>query len=717
MAFDSVEDDAPASVAELNAQIAEAEARLSALHRDREDLLARLQELRGMRAAANTEPEGVSLTGATVTKHSSTDEKLALFRRLFRGREDVYPRRWESLKSRRSGYQPACANEWVAGLCDKRKTRCAECPHRQFIPVTDDTIRHHLMGFDPSEPLVRGGPRDFTIGVYPLLPDESCWFLAADFDKATWDQDALAFVGTCRTEGVPAALERSRSGKGAHVWIFFAEPTAAALARRLGSLLLTRTMVRRPEIGLDSYDRLFPSQDTMPQGGFGNLIALPLQRKPRQHGNSLFVDESLTPYADQLAFLSSLRPMSLEVVTALVEQAQLRGEILSVRLPVTDDDRDEPWTAPPSRRKATPPLTGPFPERADVVLGSQVYVPRDALPPSLVNRLIRIAAFQNPEFYRAQAMRLPTFDKPRIISCAEDYPRHIALPRGCLDEALELLRSVGIGVDLSDERECALPVELQFQGDLRPDQEEAFGALLAHETGVLAAATAFGKTVVAARLIAERGVSTLVLVHRQQLLDQWVERLVQFLDIERSSIGQVGAGKRKPLGIIDVALLQSICRKGVVDDLVAQYGHVIFDECHHLPAVSFELVARACKARYITGLSATAVRRDGHHPIIFMQCGPIRYRVNARAQAAQRPFDHHVIVRETGFRWEDPEAVEAPPTIHQLYTALAGDDVRNGSSSATCSRPWQTGALPLSSRSAENTWKCWKRASVPSCAT
>ena len=657
--------------------ISEAEKQLSILDHERAALLTRLEDLRRRRATPAFPSDTGGCCGAVITKGSPAIEKLALFRRLFRGREDVYPRRWENLKTGRSGYQPACANEWAAGLCDKRSAKCSECAHRQFIPLTDDTIRHHLMGFDPSEPLVRKEPRDFTIGVYPLLPDERCWFLAADFDKATWERDAIALVETCRGHHVPAALERSRSGKGGHVWIFFAEAIPAVLARQLGSYLLTKTMERRPDIGLDSYDRLFPSQDTMPQGGFGNLIALPLQRKPRELGNSLFVDDDLTPYADQLAFLSSLRPMSLEGVAALVEQAQRAGQILGVRTVVTEGDDDEPWTTSPSRHQPDPPVVGPLPERVAVVLGNQVYVPKEALPPSLVNRLIRIAAFQNPEFYKAQAIRLSTFGKPRIISCAEDYPRHIALPRGCADETVGLLQSLHVGVDVVDEREPGVALDVQFHGVLRPDQQEAFGALIAYDTGVLAATTAFGKTVIAARLIAARGVNTLVLVHRQQLLDQWGERLAQFLGLERTAIGQIGAGKRKPLGCVDVALLQSLCRKGIVDDVVAQYGHLMFDECHHLPAISFELVARACKARYVTGLSATAIRKDGHHPIIFMQCGPIRHRVDARAQAELRPFDHRVIVRPTDLFWEQPEAAATPPTIHELYALLASDEARN----------------------------------------
>jgi len=659
--------------------IAELERRLSALDQERTALVARLESLRRTSAEAATPPQtAVFLAPGPVTKDSPISEKLSLFRRLFHGRDDIYPRRWESGRTGRSGYQPACKSEWISGLCGKPKTKCADCAQREFLPVTDDVIRHHLMGCDPSEPSSRGVPRDFTVGVYPLLTDETCWFLAADFDKTTWEMDAVAFVQTCRAHNVPAGLERSRSGRGGHVWIFFAEPVSASLARKLGSFLLTKTMEHRPEIGLDSYDRFFPNQDTMPQGGFGNLIALPLQRKPREQGNSLFVDDGLVPYEDQLGFLSSLGPMPLQAVAALVEEAQRAGQVLGVRMAVTQGDEDEPWTAPPSRRGPDLALIGPFPEAISIVLGNQVYVPKAALPPSLVNRLIRLAAFQNPEFYKAQAMRLSTFGKPRIISCAEDYPHHIALPRGCLQEVVDLLRSVGVEVDVRDEREGGQVLYLSFEGTLRPDQEEAFRHLAAHDFGVLAATTAFGKTVVAARLIAQRGVNTLILVHRQQLLDQWVERLAQFLGLERSAIGTIGAGKRRPSGQIDVALMQSLCRKGVVDDVVGQYGHLVFDECHHLPAVSFELVARASKARYITGLSATAVRKDGHHPILFMQCGPIRHSVGARAQAELRPFDHRVIVRETDLRVDGAEdEADAALTIHELYALLLRDEARN----------------------------------------
>ncbi|MFH1118068.1 MAG: DEAD/DEAH box helicase family protein, partial [Pseudomonadota bacterium] len=610
---------------------------------------------------------------ARVTNQSPSADKIALFMSLFKGRDDVYPRRFESKRTGRSGYQPACRNEWIRGLCGKPKVKCSTCNHREFLPVTEEVIRNHLMGCDPKE----RSERDFTIGVYPLLPDETCRFLAADFDKAQWMADASAFLLTCDSYNVPAVLERSRSGNGGHVWVFFSEKIPAALARQLGSFMLTETMERRPEIGLDSYDRFFPSQDTIPAGGFGNLIALPLQKKPRDSGNSLFLDAHLSPYADQWAFLSTIRRMRREEVETIVDEAHRCGRVIGVRMVVTEEDEDEPWMAPPSRRPQERPLPGPLPDRLELVLGNQIYVPKESLPPALRNRLIRLAAFQNPEFYKAQAMRFPTFDKPRIISCCEDFPKHLGLPMGCLDELVALLRSLNIEPAITDERCVGIPIQASFKGTLLPEQQKAAENMLAHETGILAATTAFGKTVAACYMIARRGVNTLVLVHRRQLLDQWVARLHEFLGLAANEIGHIGGGKRNPSLKIDVAIIQSLSRRGVVDDIVGKYGHLIVDECHHISARSFEIVARQCKARYVTGLSATVIRKDGHHPIIFMNCGPIRFRVDHRKQAAARPFTHRVITRTTGFKLAASFETNKDLSIQEVCSALVADHARN----------------------------------------
>jgi superfamily II DNA or RNA helicase len=663
------------SAEEIDRLLAEAKEELAQLDSRRTTVLGQIEDFSRQRELILSrcgQPNTDSLV-EPVTNQSPAEDKVALFMSLFRGRQDVYPRRFESKRTGKSGYQPVCRNEWIRGRCGKPKVKCGACNHREFLPVTEEVIRNHLMGCDPRD----RSQRDFTIGVYPLLPDETCWFIAADFDKATWMADAAAFLETCESYKIPAVLERSRSGNGGHVWIFFSEPIPAVLARQLGAFMLTETMERRPEIGLDSYDRFFPSQDTMPVGGFGNLIALPMQKRPRESGNSLFLNEQHNPYPDQWAFLSTVRRMIPQEVEMLANEAIRRGRVVGVRMVVTDGDEDEPWTAPPSRRPKEPPILGPLPERLDLVLGNQIYVARDDLPPALRNRLIRLAAFQNPEFYRAQAMRFPTFDKPRVISCCEDFPKHIGLPRGCLDDLLALSQSLNIETKITDERFAGTRIDVRFNGCLTPDQRASSESMLAHHTGILAATTAFGKTVVACFMIAERAVNTLVLVHRRQLLDQWITRIQEFLGLHAKEIGQIGGGRRKPGGKIDVAIIQSLSKTGVVDDIVGEYGHLVVDECHHISARSFEIVARQSKAKYVTGLSATVSRKDGHHPIIFMNCGPIRYRVDHREQAASRPFNHKVITRTTEFKLTRSfEANEGLP-IQEIYSALVCDQARN----------------------------------------
>ena len=537
----------------------------------------------------------------------STEEKVALFRRLFRGRADVYPVRWES-KAGKSGYTPACANEWRAGVCEKPRIKCGDCSQRLLIPVTDQILYDHLTG-------------SRTIGVYPLLADDTCHFLAADFDDADWREDARAFVQSCRELDVPAALEISRSGNGAHVWIFFTSAVPARAARQLGSAIISHTCARTRQLKLTSYDRLFPNQDTMPKGGFGNLIALPLQKQPREQGRSVFVDEQFRVYPDQWGYLATRLSIGIEAIESAILRATGGAHPLDVTF-IADEDQQEPWKRPVAARTI---LAEPMPKSLTVLLANFIYFQKDQLPQSLANRLIRLAAFQNPEFYRAQAMRFAVWDKPRIIGCAENYPNHIALPRGCLDAAMDLLRDNGIQCELRDERLAGAPVSMTFAGTLRTDQAAAVTAMIRHDIGVLCAPTAFGKTVTAAAMIARRGVNTLVLVHRAELLRQWQQRLCVFLAVGNDIVGTIGGGKAKPTGTIDIAVMQSLSRQGEISERVEHYGHIIVDECHHLSAFSFEAILKRVKAKYVLGLTATPIRRDGQQPIIFMQCGPIRH--------------------------------------------------------------------------------------------
>ncbi len=582
-----------------------------------------------------------------------------LFRSFFRGREDVFAKRFENRKTGKSGYAPACVNEWVRGICEKPRVKCASCSNRAFTPVSNEVVRDHLAG-------------GHVMGIYPMLLDETCWFLAVDLDKAGWQEDARALMETCRRLEVPVLLERSRSGNGAHVWVFFRVPIQAVLARKLGTVLLTETMKERPDLGLDSYDRLFPNQDTLPRGGFGNLIALPLQKEAREKGHSVFLNDQLEMVQDPWAHLALAEKISIEEVKALVGQK----DVLGVRAVPDEAFCLEPWKAPPSRKVNPNIVEGSLQDVLKIVVADQIYLPRGELTPSLRNHLLRMAAFQNPEFYKAQAMRLPTYDKPRVIACAEEYEKYLALPRGCLDELIGHLRQLKIRYRRLDKRNKGEVVELKFQGVLREDQQKAVSDLIKHDTGVLAATTAFGKTVVAAWMIAQRGVNTLVLVHRQQLMEQWVERLNQFLDLDAKEIGRLGAGRRKLRGKLDIALLQSVVRKGVVDDRVADYGQVIVDECHHVSARNFELAVRRAKAKYVLGLSATITRKDGHHPIIFMQCGPVRHQVAAKGHEQTLAISKEVLVRPTRFLWQDGMDEEGFGFV-ELNELLIHDAVRN----------------------------------------
>ncbi|MEX1322569.1 MAG: DNA primase small subunit domain-containing protein, partial [Synechococcaceae cyanobacterium] len=419
---------------------------------------------------------------------------MALFRRLFRGRDDVYALSWQSTSSGRSGYAPACANEWRPGICEKPRISCRDCQQRELLPLTDAAIYRHLAG-------------DHTIGLYPLLRDDRCHLLAVDFDEQDWRDDAQAFLRSCRELAVPAALEISRSGEGAHAWIFFEEAVSAREARQLGAALISHTCSSTRQLELSSYDRLFPNQDTLPKGGFGNLIALPLQKKARQRGCSVFVDDDLEPYPDQWAYLATVQRYSVAELQAVIQSISGGGHPLDLSF-IDEEDLGTPWKQPPAPTK----LSGPSPSSLSLTLADRLYVERSGLPQPLVNRLIRLAAFANPAFYKAQAMRQSVWDKPRVIGCAENFPQHIALPRGCLEPVQTLLQEQGIGWELVDERQKGSPLELDFAGQLSVAQEAAVEGMLRHDIGVLQAPTAFGKTVVAAAILARRGVNTLVLV-------------------------------------------------------------------------------------------------------------------------------------------------------------------------------------------------------------
>lgn len=495
------------------------DSRLAKLEIEQGRLLQRKQELLKQKKFQNQIP------------HLDSEQKVSLFRNLFRGRTGIFATRWQNSKGR-SGYSVACHNEWIPEICNKPKVKCSECNNRQYKQFDEQVIYDHLAGKQ-------------VVGLYPLLGDNTCYLLAVDFDKTGWQDAVKAMAQICQQYVIPHAIEISRSGNGAHLWIFFSENVQAREARQLGFALLDKAMDIQPGLSFESYDRLLPNQDMMPEGGFGNLIALPLQHQARQHGNSQFVDGSLNPHPDQWEFLSQIKRLSAVDVRKFVEK-------LSPQLPEIIDERP-PWE---QGLKIEHSQIANCPDKITLILVNHMYVKFDELPAALATRLKRIASFSNPVFFRTQSLRFSTHGIPRFITCARIEQGYLSLPRGCFDEAVSLLEEQGINVDIDDKRNYGQPIKnLEFQGKLRRNQQKAITAITAHETGILHAPTAFGKTVTAIGIIAKRKVNTLILTHSRQLLDQWQERIGSF--ISGAEIGIYGGGKKKPTGQIDIATYQS----------------------------------------------------------------------------------------------------------------------------------------------------------------
>lgn len=593
-----------------------------------------------------------------VSSELTADAKIALFKSYFRGRNDVYARLWVNNSTGKRGYSPACKHEWRRELCKKPSVKCSECPHQAFLPVDETAIRQHLTG-------------EQVLGVYPLLKNEQCHFLAFDFDKECWLEDVHALKKTCDEMGVPAAVERSRSGKGGHVWVFFTEEIPAGLARRLGSYVITRTMAGRYQMDMKSYDRLFPNQDTMPKGGFGNLIALPFQKEAVRNGNSVFIDAAGIMYPDQWRYLASIRKMSYREVQQIVDEGTRTGRIIEARWSPVDEG-DAPWLRLPSGKRRFRTEISDLPGNLTAVLANRIYIKTDAAPSALLNQLKHLAAFQNPEFYKKQKMRFSTHATPRIICCAEIDKGYLSLPRGCLDDAQTLLDEYGVRLTLQDKRTAGKGIDYQFGGILNSEQQTALKNILSIDFGVLVAPPGAGKTVLAVAAIANRRTNVLILVHRKPLMEQWRLQLSVLLGIDKKDIGQIGAGKNKTTGVVDIAMVQSMDSEGGVDDRIADYGFVIVDECHHVSAFSFEKALTQARAKYVLGLTATPYRRDGHQPIIHMQCGPVCHQIK------QKDFSAHITssevrARMTGFvcEWSDNSK------IHTLWPALIRDEQRN----------------------------------------
>lgn len=623
----------------------------------------------------------------------SIDERIRLFQSLFKGREDVFARRWFSKTTGKSGYQPVCINEWKQGLCDKKKYRCAICPNRNFAPLTTQDMYRHLEGKDEYCCDV--------VGFYAIMQDNNCAFLCADFDdkncKYGYKEDVLAYVGVCREWLIPYAIERSRSGNGAHVWIFFEAPLPASKARRLGNAILTEAMTHNGQMSFNSYDRFFPNQDYLPEGGFGNLVALPLQGQARRKENSVFVDNDFLVYKDQWAFLYNLKKIQESTIDQLL-RLHYQEELGKLSM----SSKSKPWVTPLPQNITQKD----FHTKVKIIKADKLYIPLKAVSAKVLNHLKRIAAFKNPEFYSKQALRLSTYAIPRIISCFDITNEYLAMPRGCEDVTRSFLNDNAVTYTIIDKTNHGNKISVSFQGEEREEQLEAINALLPYTNGILHATTAFGKTVTAAAIIARKKVNTLILVHSKALLKQWHDRLTEFLNIDYpkheeknkrgrrkvfSPIGCFDSSENTLHGIIDIALIQSCLDEDGVKPFVQDYGMVIVDECHHVSSITFEQVLMSIKAHTIYGLTATPIRKDGHQPIIFMQCGPIRFTTDAKSQIAKQSFDRFLIPRFTSYN----SILEDRLSIATLYKYLSEDEIRNNLIVEDICKAVNTGRTPI----------------------
>lgn len=577
----------------------------------------------------------------------SNEEKVKIFRDIFKGRTDLYAKRWTSNKIGKSGYSPVCKNEFSSYKCDKPRIKCNECPNRVLEPLTDDIILKHLKG-------------EITIGIYPLLPGDTCNFLAIDFDKKTYEQDVAAFWSTCDELNIPIYVEKSRSGNGAHIWIFLEESIPANVVRKMGNILLTKTM-EKASLDLNSYDRLFPNQDTMPKGGFGNLIALPYQGESSKKGNTVFVNKYFEPEKNQIDILTDIKRMSSDEVYEFVNKYR-------------EDDYNEPETEEisddeiPKKENLKDII---FINNIECIFDHEIYIKKLKLLPNEITYLKRLASFTNPRFYELQKLRMPIYYKttPRIIACFEEDERFLILPRGCMEKIREICEKSNVKLIIKDTREEGTKTDYEFLGKLNKKQEKVKNELLQHETGVLCATTGFGKTVIGAKIISELKTNALVIVNRNNLLEQWKERLSYFLGIDKKEIGQLGSGKEKLNGKLDIASFQSLFKKDNFEELIKGYGLVIVDECHHVAAFSFENVLKQIKAKYVYGLTATPTRKDGWHKIIYMQCGDIRARVSNRELKQNREMEHKVIVKKTNYKYiptEEKDKIQISEILNDM---------------------------------------------------
>lgn len=605
-------------------------------------------------AIINYEDNDVSL----ITNISSPQEKIDLFLTLFRGRENVCARRWKN----KPGYSPFCFNDFKTAICNKPRIKCTECKNSRFAPLNSEQLKKHLMGEE-------------VLGLYPMTEKDTCYLLVIDLDEARWQDDSNVIRNVCIENKIPVYVERSRSGQGSHMWFFFDAEIKASIARKFGMTILNLAMQECGEIKFDSYDRLFPSQDFLQKDGFGNLIALPLQKEARVKNNSVFVDENFNAFKDQWVYLSQIQKLSEEFVLNFIKKHK-----------VSEGDKENKFIEHMNNKEEIQVEKVDFPEKIIINRCNGITICKEGISPKGLFALHKMASYLNPEFYTKQAMRQSTYKIPRITVMYEESDSDITIPRGLETILINLLSECAINYSIIDNRIDGRKINVSFKGELNEKQQLAFEAMNKFDNGVLSATTGFGKTVIGARIIAEKKTSTLILVHTKELAAQWKERLEQFLEIDEeikvkkknaTIIGQLGGGKNSINGIVDIAIMQSMFEKDKsIKSLINRYGLILVDECHHISAANFNRILSYASAKYVYGLTATPIRKDGHHPIIFMQCGPIRYKVDAEQEAKQRNFDHFVMPRFTSARMPINKE-EKEWYITEIYQYICESNYRN----------------------------------------